>query len=225
MSKEENYQSLVQSRKSCRICLGLTNPGDCANGLFDSAHLGPWTRWQGNLDAKLMIIGQDWGDTAYFLKNQGTDSSRSPTNSNLLKLAASIGINIAPLPKFSAFEGQVFMTNAILCLKKGGLQGTVQQKWFDNCGAKHLKSTIELVSPKVLVSLGAKVYETIQQLYDLPKIRFRDAVDCQAGIILPSGVQYFPMYHCGIRIINTHRNFEQQMADWARIKTTLNDWD
>lgn len=222
MFKVKTYQALVKSRKFCHTCSGLTNPIDCANGAFDSDHLSPWTKWQGNLNAELMIVGQDWGDLAYFLNNAGNESPKNPTNSNLVKLAASIDVTIEPLPKFSEFEGQVFLTNAILCLKEGGLQGAVKQEWFNNCGTKHLKPTIELVQPKVLVSLGAKVYETIQKLYGLPRVRFRDVVDRETGIVLANDMHYFPMYHCGSRIINTHRNFEQQLTDWARIKPVLN---
>jgi DNA polymerase len=221
MSKAENYQALVKSRKFCHTCSELTNPIDCADGAFDSDHLGPWTRWQGNLNAKLMIIGQDWGDSAYFLNNAGVESPKNPTNSNLVRLAASIGITIEPLPKFSEFEGQVFLTNAILCLKEGGLQGAVEQEWFRNCGVKHLKPTIDLVQPKVLVSLGARVYQTIQELYALPKVRFKEAVNHKLGIVLANSTHYFPLYHCGSRIMNTHRKFEQQLADWARIKPML----
>ncbi|HEY9625790.1 MAG TPA: uracil-DNA glycosylase family protein [Coleofasciculaceae cyanobacterium] len=219
MSKEEDYNALVQSRKSCHLCLGLTNPAVCGNGDFDSDHMGPWTRWQGNLNAKLMIIGQDWGDLAYFLNNEGVESPKNPTNHNLMRLLASIGVNIDPLPKFSEFEGQVFLTNAILCLKQGGLQGAVRQEWFDSCGTKHLKPNIELVRPEVLISLGSMAYEVLQKLYDLPSVPFRDAVNSQSGIILSSGTQYFPMYHCGSRIINTHRKFAQQIEDWARVKS------
>lgn len=223
MSKAERYQVLVQSRKACHNCSGLTNPTDCANGAFDSNHIGPWSRWQGNLNAKLMIVGQDWGDTAYFLNNAGVESPKNPTNYNLVRLLASIGVKIDPLPKFSAFEGQVFLTNAILCLKEGGLQGNVKSEWFDNCGSKHLQPTIALVNPKVLISLGKKVYDVLQELYDFPRVQFRDAVNCESGIMLTSGTHYFPMYHCGSRIINTHRKFEQQVADWARVKIALND--
>ena len=41
--------------------------------LFRSAQIGPWSLWQGNLDAEIMVIGQDWGDKNYFTKNKGHD--------------------------------------------------------------------------------------------------------------------------------------------------------
>jgi DNA polymerase len=31
----------------------------------NQGHIGPWTQWQGNLNAELMIVGQDWGGTEY----------------------------------------------------------------------------------------------------------------------------------------------------------------
>jgi len=56
------YRVLVEERKTCRVCEGLINPSDCAGGVYDSEHIGPWSRWQGNLDSELMVVGQDWGD-------------------------------------------------------------------------------------------------------------------------------------------------------------------
>jgi uracil-DNA glycosylase len=223
MSKEENYQALVQSRKSCHICNGLTNPADCAEGAFDSEHIGPWTRWQGNLNTKLMVIGQDWGDIRYFINNSGIESPMNPTNRNLITRLTSIGINLEPLPKYSGFCGEVFLTNAILCLKEGGMQGSVKQEWFENCGTRHLKPTIEMVKPKVLISLGTKVYEAIQGLYNLPRMRFKDAVENKTGVVILNELIYFPMYHCGSRIMNTHRSLEQQIGDWSKVKSALND--
>jgi hypothetical protein len=54
-------RQLVNERKECHACSGLTNPEACGNSSFDSDHVGPMSLWQGNLDADLMIVGQDWG--------------------------------------------------------------------------------------------------------------------------------------------------------------------
>jgi hypothetical protein len=119
------YRQLVHDRKTCRACSGLTNPSICGDGAYDSDQIGPWSLWQGNLDADLMIVGQDWGDEAYFLQNAGHESHKNPTNETLRKLLASIGIEIEPPSKERGFGGQLFFTNAILCLKTGGLQAHV----------------------------------------------------------------------------------------------------
>ena len=92
MSKQATYAALVAQRKVCHACAGLTNPADLDGGSFDTDHIGPWSRWQGNLDAKLMIIGQDWGDTCYYCDNRGWDKlTKRDTNQTLMKLLNSIG--------------------------------------------------------------------------------------------------------------------------------------
>src|SRR4051794_21164295 len=93
--KDVLYRELVAARKACRACSGLTNPAACGGGTHDSDHIGPWSLWQGNLDAELMIIGQDWGDENYFLDNAGRESRRNPTNECLRRLLGGIGIEIS----------------------------------------------------------------------------------------------------------------------------------
>jgi hypothetical protein len=136
--KDTAYKNLVQSRKVCHLCKGLTNPAEYDNGIFDSDQIGPWSRWQGNLNAQLMIIGQDWGDTGYFQQYEGRDTDNNPTNKTIRELLASIGIPIPPPSASDQGESSIFLNNAILCLKKGGLGAEVKQEWFNNCGHHYL---------------------------------------------------------------------------------------
>jgi DNA polymerase len=220
MDKVARYLEMVQNRKACEACTGLANPISC-NQEFDSEEIGPWTLWQGNLDASLMIVGQDWGDTAYFLKNKGREKPNNPTNLALAELLDSIGITIGEPSDQKADRGQVFLTNAVLCLKEGGLQAKVEKDWFRNCSGKFLKPIIELVRPRVLITLGEMALRTVEEVYRLPRREFRDTVESNTGRELPNGSVLFPMYHCGRRIQNTHRTLEQQKKDWGRVRTWL----
>ena len=218
MDKQEGYAALVTSRKVCHLCEGLTNPSDCSNGASVAKHIGPWTQWQGNLDPKLMIVGQDWGDTTSFEPYQGQDSDHNPSNMVLRELLYSIGIETDPPSRADKVHENVFLTNAILCLKKGGLGGPVRSIWFDNCGRHFLRPTIDLIQPRVLVSLGKYAFQSIGKLYDLPKMQFRDAVNQPEGFELSNGWRFFAMYHCSPRVLYSHRSKEQQKADWLRVK-------
>ena len=154
MSKKVKYQRLVQLRKQCRDCPDLVNPSPSP---YDSTQIGPWSRWQGNLEAELMIVGQDWGTTTYFLKWEGIDQCKgNPTNDNLRRLLRSIGIDIGP-PGVDQ-EGQIFLTNVILCLKEGTLQAPVKEMWATRCGEKFLRPLIEIVEPRVVVALGERSF-------------------------------------------------------------------
>ena len=79
----------VAERKACRLCApALTNPAAVEAGRYDSDEVGPWSRWQGHLGARLMVVGQDWGDTRYFTRYAEREASRNPTNITLAKLLA-----------------------------------------------------------------------------------------------------------------------------------------
>ena len=117
------YADLVTSRKVCRDCTGLENPSRCCEGRFDSDQIGPWTLWQGNIRSELVVVGQDWGDKTYFENNAGRDVASNPTNTTLRHLLSLAGVHI-DLPSISdCGSGEVFFTNAILCLKQGGDAG------------------------------------------------------------------------------------------------------
>ena len=91
IDKLVEYAALVSDRKACHRCSGLFNPSEVEHGSLDSNQIGPWSLWQGNLEAALMVVGQDWGDVAYFPKNRGRGLARSGTNRALVELLAVAG--------------------------------------------------------------------------------------------------------------------------------------
>ena len=165
MDRVAAYRALVKARKECGACSpDLKNPAGIEAGAFDSDHIGPWSRWQGNLNATLLVIGQDWADKKTFLGCKGLDDARNPTNKILIRLLASVGIKIDP--DNDGGREPVFLTNAILCLKdgsQGGMQAAVKPEWFRNCGERFLKPTIALIHPRVVVTLGEHAYRSVQK--------------------------------------------------------------
>jgi len=118
--------------------------------------------------------------------------------------------------------GEIFLTNAILCLKKGGLTGPVRTEWFDNCSKRYLQPLIDLIGPKIVVTLGVRALNSVLSLYDTSKPKcLRDVVDNEDGIQLGGDALLFPMYHCGQIVWITHRKEEQQLKDWARVRHIL----
>lgn len=219
--KQAAYRNLVERRKACMACQGLTNPSVYCGGRYDSNEIGPWSLWQANLRATVMIVGQDWGDVAAFERQEGRDLPNSATNATLIDLLHGIGVETAGPEAGRGPDGTVFLTNAVLCLKKGGCQAAVLDEWFANCGQRFLRPLIELVQPKVVICLGERAYHAVEKLYELPRRQFRDAVSAAEGFPLSEGMRLFAVYHCGRRIQNTHRNLEQQKTDWKRVASWL----
>jgi uracil-DNA glycosylase family 4 len=220
MDKQLRYTELVAKRRECRLCEShdLTNPSACQNGAYDvSGHIGPWTQWQGNLNADLMVIAQDWGGVEYFIEHKGLEEDTNTTNRRTCDLLSSIGISIQ-LPRQSR-NSSLFFTNSVLCLRPGRLTGPIKSRWFTNCSTNFLRPQVELVNPKVVVTLGHMAYRALLKAYSLrPKPRMREAV--QEIVRLPGGNLLVPVFHPGNNGTRS-RSFENQKADWQRVRLAM----
>jgi uracil-DNA glycosylase family 4 len=218
--KHQAYAELVQARKACALCDGLKNPAAICGRKFDSEHIGPWSRWQGNLDAELMVIGQDWGNVKDFCDQKGTEVDNNSTNKTLMELLNSIGFEIDLPSAMKGFDAQLFFTNAILCLKDSE---KLHIQWYKNCGAKFLKPIIELIQPKVVVTLGTWALQAVQKEFGLWEISLKDIIKKDtAGFPLNDTTRLIAVYHPSPRVINSKiRTLEQQKSDWKRIHQAL----
>lgn len=221
-SRVDRYSELVRKRKSCSLCAGhLQNASRIDNGLFDSERIGPYSQWQGNLHAPLVVVAQDFSDIAGFRQYGGWPGHNIQTNRNLIELLACAGYNIAPF-ELGTPDDRLFFTNAVLCMKSGdraGRQQNVPVGCFSNCGS-FLKATIELVSPRVVVTLGASALSATRQAFGLTSRQpLSHAVGVQ--VALASSIQLVALYHPSPTVVNTHRSMNSMRADWSRLAPLL----
>jgi uracil-DNA glycosylase family 4 len=219
-TKQQQYNTLVEKRKACRLCVGLRNPAEPSLRHFDSDQIGPWSRLHGDLDAQLLIVGQDWGGVKYYNDNKGKDKLANPTMCNLETLLNQIGINVS-VTTYSDQGRGVFLTNAVLCLKNGGLQAKIEPEWVANCGSTFLRQQIEIVRPKVVVGLGAFAFHAVLRAFGHPITELKDAIKDPQGCEILDGVRLFAAYHCGQGTVNRNRDLKQQSIDWERIQRFL----
>ncbi|MFM7055674.1 MAG: uracil-DNA glycosylase family protein [Planctomycetota bacterium] len=219
-TKQQQYEALVEKRKACRLCVGLSNPAEPALRQFDSSQIGPWSRLHGDLDAQLMIVGQDWGGVKYYQDNKGFDRLDNPTMRNLEKLLHHIGFKVSVTSYADQGRG-LFLTNAVLCLKNGGLQARIEPEWAWNCGSNFLRQQIEIVRPKIVMALGAFALHAVLRAFEQPVIKLQDAIKDTRGAEILDGVRLFAAYHCGNGTVNRNRDLKQQLKDWKRIQKFL----
>lgn len=212
MTKEEKYKLLVERRKGCEKCFncGLVNPSQIKNGEYDSEQIGPWTQWQGNLEADIIIVGQDWGSQAEFKKMEGKDSPKNPTNKFLKELMEELSNN------------SFFITNAALCIRKEGAQGGLNDEWLFNCRPFLIKQ-IEIIEPTTIIALGQKTFYSVLRALKLERTgihstTFKNLVD--GNPIEHGGVKIFPVYHPGA-YGQMSRKEPEQKEDWKRINSYL----
>ncbi len=221
VSKKEDYEALVKLRKNHRFPKGLENPSKVNGGEYDNeTQIGPWSKWQGNLDAKIMVIGQDWGDINTYIKNKGSDKDID-TNKRLRELFLELGIELGP-PE-NPNKTDLFLTNAVLGLKQGKSTDSIKSSWITD-GKDFLERTISIVKPKIIIALGTVAYEALTKIYPSmlkKEISLNTLIDSNP-IKLPDGILLFVMYHLSPQSEHYNKiDKELQKKDWRKIKEYL----
>ena len=212
------YEDLVSLRKECSICSpDLTNASSIDGGVHDSKHIGPYTRWQGNLESHVVVVGQDFGDIASCRAYRGFPGNDVQTNSTLVDLFADNCISVSP-PRDGSTHNQLFFTNAVLCMKgaqRDGRQQNVRSTHYHAC-RPFLRRTIELVNPRVVVTLGAHALKSVWLAF-LPQPCPPLGQAVGKLVALYGKTQLLPVYHPSKTVQNTCRPYPQMTADWKPI--------
>jgi hypothetical protein len=207
-----DYPYFLEERKRCSICIDkypkmIENPQKC-NKSYDKNKVGLWEYWQGNQFSKIVVVGQDWGDVGYYEAHNGRDDPNNITNKNIVELFASIGLSIDPLGTTPRKYGELFFTNAILCLKtEGGLHGKTKDEWYQDCINTFLKPMMEeIIKPKLIIILGKKASIEISRYSDTPltdKMKMREIIERNFKVF---NADAYPVYHPGaIGLFNRYR--------------------
>jgi len=185
---------------------------------FETNNIGKWSDWQDSLDAKIVIVGQDWGTVKYWNENKGIDAENNKTNETLRQLLMILGYDIGTV--FSPIKHKdLFFTNSVLCLKSGNMSSPIASKVYSNCATNFLKPLLNTINPGYIIALGSKAYESILissgvKAKDIVKI---SAICGGQPIKLESGQFVFPVFHCGgLGLAN--RQIGIQFEDWKNIK-------
>lgn len=213
----EEYSALVAARKACRICVERS-PGrirSCAEFEYDPDVVSHWELWLGHKNPKLMVVGQDFGNVDYFVRNHGRDEPNNKTNENLWKLLVAAGIP-AKHPREMDVEAPVFLTNSVLCLKEGMMNGPVRASWVSACTEGHLRPLLNWLKPPVVVGMGSCGWRAVRHAFELRKAP-RPISEAAGSYWTPGDrTQVFAVGHCSpLGLIN--RPWSQQILDWHRI--------
>ncbi len=248
--KEKAYQALISDVKTFYEAQGKQHDNEPVYLTWCDAckEINLWTYWQGrgNLDAEIMVVGQDWGtpDKGSPILNNICEINRklrtdyhfdehNPTDRNLAKLFCSIGI---PIPSGTR-DPRLFFTNFVLGYRNHGLTGGFKSRWIRENEGFFLRLA-EIVEPKIIICLGRNVFTGVTRSLGKP-VRIRNYNAFVTGsqnpvsVTLPGGKasHIFAMAHCGaMGTLNRNRlhdtegltGIELQKKDWRRIKDYLN---
>ena len=208
-----------------------------------------WTYWQNSLDAKIIVVGQDWGcpfddgseETLRRIRgvNDGTgkpffpernDNAIWTTDTNLGELFNILGYDIWQKQR------DLFFTNFVLGYREHGTSGPFRQKWIRD-DAPYFKRLAEIIEPETIICLGKNTFEGV--LFALTgKMehiqgfnRFLDSGENYRTVVLPAGkpVRVYAVAHCGT-IGTMNRNRGKRHEDGSPrsskdIAVQIQDWE
>jgi uracil-DNA glycosylase len=220
--KDFQYQELVKYRKKCQLCQPeLVNP-QFVNYEYDCDEIGAWSQWYGSLDAKIMLVGQDWGTIKYFNENLGKDEPDNKTMQNLIKLFKSIDIVIEK--PYSKKNDLLFFTNTVLCLKDDErMNKPVKLSHCLKCANLFLKPLVDLICPTIIIALGKPAFITLCTMYGLKEHSQKKSIELvkiPTGIPVPHNITIFPVFHCS-PLGCANRNLNDQITDWKKIREKM----
>ena len=235
-TKKELYVKLIEDISCCHICEHmLTNPHSMMfeylenddHGLkTDKFYANLWNLWQGNLDADIMVIGQDFGQKEIaeeFYQKQRSGQYSCATDIRLHKLFNEIfDINLTDE------SNSLFFTNMANCYRKNKTTGEIHSGWLPGCANKYMSRLIKIITPKVIIVLGKAAFEAMYCLEDL-SVKCENPIKTDKdtfSVIMNReyylqgdgvNIRVFPVYHPGANSMR-NRTAEQQLQDWVKIK-------
>lgn len=164
--KKKQFENLINELGKCDKCTNLKCKDKSLINIYQDYKFctnipSIWTDWFNRLDSKIMIVGQDWGpydDMKKFNNLLENDKSNwkeiiELEKSNTKKLLENY-IKESSNRKYSLND--IFITNAIMCARQGNSyrgNNIELKKSTINC-SKYLISQIEIIKPKVILTLG-----------------------------------------------------------------------
>ena len=217
----DRYRALVAARKACRVCVERS-PGRIRSGAefdYDPDVVSLWEQWLGHRQPRLVVVGQDFGNVAYFMRNRGRDDPANRTNENLWKLRGEAGIR-ARHPRELDAETPVFLTNSVLCLKEGPMNAPLRARWVEACTERHLAPLLQWLRSPAVVGMGGCGWRAVRRVFALDAAPRQISAAASSRWTASDGTRVFAVGHCGpLGLIN--RPWPLQAADWRIIGMAL----
>ena len=193
-AKEKQFQTLCRTAQTCQKCAGL------------SERTAVLSELNGNINARILFIAEAPG-------RQGADRTRKPfsgdkSGANFDKFIASINLR----------REEIFITNAVLCSprKTTGANRKPTKKEISNCG-NFLQKTVELINPKIIVTLGAVSLEALKTI-EYHQFTLKEDV----GKILSWNKRtLIPLYHPSPQVLASHRRVGEQFEDYKNLAKAI----
>jgi len=192
--KTQSFRELAAEAAACTRC-----PAMCGRSAVLS-------ELNGSPDARIMFIGEAPG-------RKGADRTRVPfsgdqSGANFDRFLSSIDLT----------RQEIFITSAALCnpRSESGANRKPTQKELANCSG-FLQRTIDLVDPRVIVTLGSVALEALKRIqsHELNLKTSAGQIHSWNNRVL------VPIYHPSPQVLASHRREKDQMKDYQVVAKAI----
>jgi uracil-DNA glycosylase len=192
--KRAEFLKLAEKARNCRACEAMCDKTAVLSEL------------NGSLFPKVFFVAEAPG-------RQGGDRTRRPfwgdkSGANFQILLDSIGLK----------REEIFITNTVLCSPRSASSANRKPSRGEikNC-ARFLETTIKLINPKIIVTLGSVALEALKSI-EYHQIILR----LNAGKIFRWQTRRLvPLYHPSPQVIASHRRMREQLEDFKSVAEAI----
>ena len=194
----ESFKQLMNEASRCTLC-----PSMCGRSAVLS-------ELNGSPEARVMFIGEAPG-------RKGADRTRIPFSGDQSGANFDRYLNSIDLTR-----KEIFITSAALCnpRSESGANRRPTQKELTNCSS-FLRRTIELINPRVIVTLGSVALEALKRI-QYHELNLKESA---ARIQSWNERVLVPIYHPSPQVLASHRREAEQLQDYqvvAKAVTQIN---
>lgn len=152
--------------------------GDYHNGIYEcNDYVSPYSKSAHNVDAKVMIMLQDWCSDKFLSNGINEDADELgydptlPTNKNLKQLLDN---------HFRLTLADTYATNLFPFIKRGGMSTKIPMSDMIKAAKEFALPQIKIISPELVICLGLATFNALRRA-----LGFKSAKNLNEGIALP----------------------------------------
>lgn len=218
MNKEEQLLVLARKRQDS-VPVGFNSIGEYHGGAYECDYVSPYSKSAHNVDAEVMFILQDWSSDEFLRKPlvqevvQLGHTPALPTNKNLKALLKE---------HFGLLLEQTYGTNLFPFIKPGNISSGIPASALVQAAITYAIPQIEIVSPKVVICLGASVFNSIRR--GLDKKPVKGLAEAIARPFAFNGASIWAQSHPGGlgRAGRNKGGVDRVSEDWAAMARSVN---
>lgn len=227
--KKKQFEEFITKLGKCDKCTNLKCKEKSLINIYRNYEFSIsipsiWTDWFNRLDSKIMIIGQDWGPYCQMVQfNNLLDNNKSNWK-EIIELEKSNTKKILENYIKESSNGQyllddIFITNAIMCARQGNSyrgNNINLKKSTINC-SEYLQNQIEIVKPKVILTLGYYPLMSLSKTLDFKIDKTLKETIKNYPEIKIDNLIIIPLYH-PVAQVKKQEQLKQYKRIWKFIK-------